>query len=82
MRRFSGLLKVFVANGEDGSLRVLYGDSFKSSGEVSFSDDADNVRYDPVARHVYVGSGRGARGMLGEIHRPQGIPCNLIGTLP
>ncbi len=23
-----------------------------------------------------------ARGMLGEIHRPQGIPCNLIETLP
>jgi DNA-binding beta-propeller fold protein YncE len=31
---------------------------------VKFSDDADQLRYDPVAKRVYVGYGEGAIGVF------------------
>src|SRR5215470_19202839 len=39
--------KLFVANGEDGQLRIYDGDSFKLLGTLDIGEDADNVRYDP-----------------------------------
>jgi len=52
--------KLFVANGADGTLRVLDGHFFKTIGTVQLGDDADNVRYDETAKKVYVGYGSGA----------------------
>lgn len=51
---------VFVANGGDGSLRVLSGENWKSKGAIELGDDADNVRVDAKAHRVYVGYGNGA----------------------
>jgi DNA-binding beta-propeller fold protein YncE len=53
------LERVYVANGRDGSCRILNGESLASLGSVICGDDADNVRYDPGARRVYVGYGSG-----------------------
>lgn len=52
--------KLFVANGADGTCRILDGHSFKTIGTVKLGDDADNVRYDEKAKRVYVGYGDGA----------------------
>lgn len=56
--------KVFVANAHGGAVAIFDGTSFKPRGEVAYSDDADNVRYDTKARQVYVGYGDGALGVI------------------
>jgi DNA-binding beta-propeller fold protein YncE len=52
-----GLDKLFVANGTDGKLRVYDGDSFKLLNTLDIGEDADNVRYDPAEKRVYVAYG-------------------------
>lgn len=49
--------RLFVANGEDGKLRIYDGDSFKLLNTVDIGEDADNARYDSVAKQVYVAYG-------------------------
>jgi DNA-binding beta-propeller fold protein YncE len=46
-----------VANGADGKLRIYDGDSFKLLNAVDIGEDADNVRYDPAEKKVYVAFG-------------------------
>ena len=54
--------RLFVANGADGTCEVLHGETFTHLRTLRFSADADNVRYDPRTRQVYVGYGSGALG--------------------
>lgn len=55
---FAGELnKLFVANGADGKLRIYDGDSFALLKTVAIGEDADNVRYDPKEKKVYVAYG-------------------------
>ena len=54
--------RLYVANGEDGTVRVFDGTSFKEIRTIAFGDDADNLRYDSGKQHVYVGYGSGALG--------------------
>lgn len=56
--------RIFVANGQDGSVRIFDGSSYALLKSLGYGDDADNLRYDPVHKRVYVGYGSGA---LGEI---------------
>jgi len=49
--------KLFVANGADGKLRIYDGDSFKLLNTVDIGEDADNGRYDPAEKKVYVAFG-------------------------
>jgi len=49
--------KLFVANGTDGKLRIYDGESFKLLNTVDIGEDADNVRYDPAEKKVYVAFG-------------------------
>jgi DNA-binding beta-propeller fold protein YncE len=56
--------QLFVANGQDGTCRILDGHSFKTIGRVELGDDADNVRYDEKAKRIYVGYGSGALAAL------------------
>src|SRR6266436_7755337 len=51
------LNRLFVANGTDGKLRVYDGDSFKLLHTLDVGEDADNVRYDPGEKRVYVAYG-------------------------
>src|SRR5713101_7130815 len=51
------LNKLFVANGTDGKLRVYDGESFKLLETIDIGEDADNVRYDPAEKRVYVAYG-------------------------
>ena len=51
------LRKLYVANGEDGKLRIYDGDSFKLLNTMEIGEDADNVRYDASEKKVYVAYG-------------------------
>jgi len=55
--------RVVVASGDDGKCR-FYDDAQKLLGTVDGLDDADNVRYDPAAKLVYVGYGDGALAVI------------------
>jgi DNA-binding beta-propeller fold protein YncE len=83
--------KLFVTNAQSGACDVFDGSSFKRIKSVKFSDDADNIRYDPVTRRVYVGYGSGALGIidaasgdqLGEIKlegHPESFQLEKSGT--
>lgn len=56
--------RLFVSNGGDGSVQIFDADSFRLVQTAKFSDDADNLRYDPYGRVVYVGYGNGGLGMV------------------
>jgi YVTN family beta-propeller protein len=55
---------VAVANGDDGSCRLLDAKSYQSVDRLDFHSDADNLRYDPVGKRLYVGFGTGAIGVI------------------
>src|SRR5436309_10939028 len=63
----SELNKLFVANGTDGKLRIYDGDSFKLLNTVDIGEDADNVRYDPAEKRVYVAYGGNEEGGIAVI---------------
>jgi DNA-binding beta-propeller fold protein YncE len=50
-----GTNRLFVANGSDGSVRIFDGDSYALLKTLDYSDDADNLRYDPARNRIYVG---------------------------
>lgn len=52
--------RLVVANGGDGSVTFLDGQSLKPLKTVRAGGDADNVRYDAARGRVYVGYGEGA----------------------
>src|SRR5437773_268879 len=57
--------KLAVASGGDGNVRI-YDEALKLIGTVPDLDDADNVRYDPKAKLLYVGYGSGALAIRSE----------------
>jgi DNA-binding beta-propeller fold protein YncE len=63
----SELNKLFVANGADAKLRVYEGDTFKLLNTIDIGEDADNVRYDPAERRVYVAYGGDEQGGIAVI---------------
>ena len=52
--------QIVVANGGDGSVRILDGKSFTTLSSLMIGGDADNVRYDSANGRVVVGYGSGA----------------------
>ena len=54
--------RIVVSNEGDGSCKILDADSYKVIDTVKFADDADQLRYDPASKRVYVGYGDGAIG--------------------
>ncbi|HEY6390354.1 MAG TPA: hypothetical protein VIX89_03685 [Bryobacteraceae bacterium] len=56
--------RLYVANGADGHVRVYDGRSFEQIHEYDLSGDADNIRFDPNAKEVFVGYGNGALGVI------------------
>ena len=60
---------VYVANGGDGSVRVLQGDDLAPVGRIDLGSDADNVRVDPKRRRVITGYGRGALAVIDPTSR-------------
>jgi len=56
--------RIVVSNEGDGSCKIFDADTYKLIDTVKFSEDADQLRYDPVTKRVYVGYGDGAIGMF------------------
>jgi len=60
---------IYVASGEDGSVRVFGGANFAPTGRITLGADADNVRVDGATHRVYVGYGGGAIAVIDPISR-------------
>jgi DNA-binding beta-propeller fold protein YncE len=56
--------RLYVANGDDGTLRIFDGSSYEPIKSIKLGDDADNVRFDTDKKHVYVGYGSGALAVM------------------
>ncbi len=56
--------KILVTNGGDGYCKIFDSKSFQLTDSLKFSSDADNVRYDLRTKHIYVGYGNGALGIV------------------
>ena len=60
----SDLNQILVANGDDGTLKILDGAEFKVLKNITSLDDADNLRFDSKAKLAWLGYGDGALGVV------------------
>ncbi len=56
--------QVGVANGDDGTFNLFNGVSYESLKSFGSLEDADNVRYDPKTKLIYVGYGEGGLALI------------------
>jgi DNA-binding beta-propeller fold protein YncE len=70
---------VYVANGGDGSVRVLRADDFTPTGRIELGNDADNVRVDVARNRVLVGYGNGALAVIDPASRTKIADLRLNG---
>ena len=56
--------RLYVANADDGHVRVFDGKSLAQIHEYDLSGDADNIRFDERAKEIFVGYGSGALGVI------------------
>ncbi|MBV8737223.1 MAG: hypothetical protein JO007_08195 [Alphaproteobacteria bacterium] len=70
---------VYVANGGDGSVRVLDGENLSPIGRIELGDDADNVRVDEPHHRVLVGYGSGALSVIDPTTRSKVGDIRLKG---
>ena len=68
---------VYVANGGDGSVRVLRGEDLAPTGRIELGNDADNVRVDASRNHVLVGYGNGALAVIDPASRTKTADLRL-----
>ena len=61
--------RLFVANSSDGHVNVYDGTKFELIDTIDFGDDSDpdNLRYDPIAKKIYIGYGEGAIGVIDPV---------------
>ena len=79
---FAGELnRLFVANGTDGKLRIYDGDSFKLLNTVDIGEDADNVRYFPAEKKIYVAYGGDEEGGIAVIDAASGKRLEDVAKL-
>lgn len=68
---------VYVANGGDGSVRVLRGEDLAPAGRIELRNDADNVRVDTWRDRVLVGYGKGALAVIDPARRTKVADLHL-----
>jgi hypothetical protein len=73
--------KLFVANAADGTLRIYDGDSFKLLNSVDIGEDADNVRYEPAEKKVYVAFGGDEGGGIAVLDAASGKRLEDVAKL-
>jgi glutamine cyclotransferase len=56
--------RLLVANDKGGICKIYDAKSYQPVGEINFTDDADNVRYDDSSKRIYVGFGNGGLGII------------------
>jgi DNA-binding beta-propeller fold protein YncE len=55
---------LYVANADDGSVRMFRGPDYSVAGRIDLKNDADNVRLDEAANRIIVGYGNGALAVI------------------
>jgi YVTN family beta-propeller protein len=70
---------MYVANANDGSVRVLRGDDLSPAGRIDLGEDADNVRIDAAQNRVLVGYGKGAIAVIDPMKRAKATEFRLHG---
>src|ERR1700726_4474096 len=75
------LNRLFVANGTDGKLRIYDGESFKLLDTVDIGEDADNVRYDPAEKRIYVAFGGDEGGGISVLDAASGKRLEDVAKL-
>lgn len=70
--------RIFVANSDDGSVRMFDGGTYKPINVVHFPSDADDTRYEPATNRVFVGYGDGSDAGLGIL---DGTTGRLLGKI-
>jgi DNA-binding beta-propeller fold protein YncE len=51
--------RIFIASDRGGICNIYDGKSFRQLNQIDLKNDADNVRYDPAAKQIFVGFGSG-----------------------
>jgi len=57
--------RVYAGLASNGLCNVLDGETYKAVKTIKFADDADNVRYDPRTKQIYVAHAEKALGVIG-----------------
>ena len=70
--------RLFVANGDDGTVRMFEGSTYKLLKTIQLSSDADDTRYDSAANQVFVGYGDGANAGIAILDGATGDPVGTI----
>ena len=76
--------KLYVANAEDGKVRVYDGATYTLRKTIDFGKDPDNMRYDETSKTVFVGFGEDDGGIAmidpktdertGQVYKTEGHP--------
>jgi hypothetical protein len=76
--------KLYVANAEDGKVRVYDGATYTLRKTIDFGEDPDNMRYDAASKRVFVGFGEEDGGIamidpatderVGQVYKTGGHP--------
>jgi DNA-binding beta-propeller fold protein YncE len=79
-----GIDKLYVANAEDGKVRVYDGTTYTLRKTIDFGNDPDNMRYDEASKMVFVGFGQDDGGIamidpknderIGNVYKTEGHP--------
>jgi DNA-binding beta-propeller fold protein YncE len=79
-----GFDKLYVANAEDGKVRVYDGATYTLRKTIDFGADPDNMRYDEASKTVFVGFGQEDGGIamidpktderVGNVYKTEGHP--------
>jgi DNA-binding beta-propeller fold protein YncE len=79
-----GIDKLYVANAEDGKVRVYDGSTYALRKTIDFGTDPDNMRYDEASKMVFVGFGQEDGGIamidpknderVGNVYKTEGHP--------
>lgn len=79
-----GVDKLYVANAEDGKVRVYDGATYTLRKTIDFGNNPDNMRYDQASKTVFVGFGEDDGGIamidprtderIGEVYKTEGHP--------
>ena len=80
----SGVDKLYVANAEDGKVRVYDGATYTLRKSIDFGKDPDNMRYDETSKTIFVGFGEDDGGIamidpktderVGQVYKTGGHP--------
>jgi hypothetical protein len=80
----AGVDKLYVANAEDGKVRVYDGATYTLRKTIDFGKDPDNMRYDEASKAVFVGFGEDDGGIamidpktderVGQVYKTEGHP--------